>query len=199
MTTLQNKSVLLNENKTVQICDLSPNLFNAIIVGIVITKQDVKNVQSKRKPGTERYVLGFTLRDSPNDTINITCWGDEHDVNNISNQFQIMDVVKIKNPQIQLKHSASSDNRYRPEVSSPFHLNISAKYSEVNICFEAQEKYDCLIHIPTKFNQYYNLVDIINNGQNIDGKHVNLLVGLKSVSGFFLFLYILLLSSSSSS
>ncbi|XP_067125481.1 meiosis-specific with OB domain-containing protein isoform X2 [Centruroides vittatus] len=92
-----------------------------------------------------------------------------------------MDVVKIKNPQIQLKHSASSDNRYRPEVSSPFHLNISAKYSEVNICFEAQEKYDCLIHIPTKFNQYYNLVDIINNGQNIDGEHVNLLVGLKSL------------------
>lgn len=71
-----------------------------------------------KEPGVERYVLGFTLRDSPNDTINITCWGDEHDVHKISSKFQIMDVVQIKNPQIQLKHSASSDDRYRPDVSS---------------------------------------------------------------------------------
>ena len=40
-------------------------------------------------PSTERFVLSFTLRDSPVDFINVSCWGGEQFINDLANQFHI--------------------------------------------------------------------------------------------------------------
>lgn len=42
----------------------------------------------------ERYVMNFTVRDSPVDYINAACWGKEAFIQDLSNQFHIGDVSK---------------------------------------------------------------------------------------------------------
>lgn len=39
----------------------------------------------------QRWQFRFTLRDSPDDYINVSCWGGETFVNNISKSFKIGD------------------------------------------------------------------------------------------------------------
>jgi hypothetical protein len=46
-------------------------------------------------PGCNRYSLGFTLRDSPTDFVNVTCWGNDTFINDIAKSFKINDVGKI--------------------------------------------------------------------------------------------------------
>ena len=45
-------------------------------------------------PGNERYKLSFTIRDTPTDYINVTCWGSELFITNIHHSFKIYDVGK---------------------------------------------------------------------------------------------------------
>lgn len=43
----------------------------------------------------ERYVLTFTLRDSPDCFINVSCWGGEQHVMGLASQFHIGHVGEI--------------------------------------------------------------------------------------------------------
>ena len=43
-------------------------------------------------PGTERFKFTFTLRDSPSDYINATCWGSEDCIKGLHSSFKICDV-----------------------------------------------------------------------------------------------------------
>ena len=43
-------------------------------------------------PSQERFLLSFTVRDSPTDFINVTCWGSKEFVTDLSCQFAIGDV-----------------------------------------------------------------------------------------------------------
>lgn len=43
-------------------------------------------------PGAERFRISFTLRDSPSDYINVTCWGSEQYIRGIADSFKICDV-----------------------------------------------------------------------------------------------------------
>lgn len=44
--------------------------------------------------GGERSVLSFTLRDSPEDYINISCWGRKSFIDDLARKFKIGDVGK---------------------------------------------------------------------------------------------------------
>ena len=46
-------------------------------------------------PGCERYSLSFTLRDSPTDYVNVTCWGNGTFINDIAKSFKINDIGRI--------------------------------------------------------------------------------------------------------
>jgi hypothetical protein len=43
-------------------------------------------------PGSERYLLNFTLRDSPYDFINATCWGSKQHIEILAGLFHIGDI-----------------------------------------------------------------------------------------------------------
>ena len=43
-------------------------------------------------PGSNRYSMSFTFRDSPTDFVNVTCWGNGPFINDIAKSFKINDV-----------------------------------------------------------------------------------------------------------
>ena len=43
-------------------------------------------------PGNDRYKFTFTLRDSPADYINATCWGSQEYIKRLHSSFKICDV-----------------------------------------------------------------------------------------------------------
>ena len=45
-------------------------------------------------PGSERFKFLFTMRDSPTDYINVTCWGSELYITALVDSFKICDVGK---------------------------------------------------------------------------------------------------------
>ena len=47
-------------------------------------------------PGSDRYKFSFTLRDSPADYINATCWGSQEYIKQLHSSFKISDVGKDK-------------------------------------------------------------------------------------------------------
>lgn len=68
---------------------LHPDIGNAFIVGVIIAKQ------SPKKLADERAVWNFTLRDSPQDYINVACWGRKESVSLLNEKFHVGDVGKL--------------------------------------------------------------------------------------------------------
>ena len=46
-------------------------------------------------PGQTRSRMGFTIRDSPDDYINVTVWGSQAYIDKLSSSFKICDVGEI--------------------------------------------------------------------------------------------------------
>lgn len=68
-----------------------------------------------------------------------------------------------------------------PLVSS-YKLLLSENHSVVRI-YEADTRLLSLLHLPVKNPQdFYSLGDIVANGQSLDGKIINVLAAVKSVS-----------------
>ena len=84
-------------------------------------------------PGTNRFKFTFTLRDSPSDYINTTCWGSEEYIKKLHSSFKICDVgenkwlidalilltvllfiVELQNGQILSKSSSDVEDKWRP-------------------------------------------------------------------------------------
>ena len=51
-------------------------------------------VRRRTDPGNDRYKFSFTLRDSPADYINATCWGSQDYIKQLHSSFKICDVGK---------------------------------------------------------------------------------------------------------
>lgn len=45
--------------------------------------------------GSERFLVSFALRDSPDALINCTCWGNEGFITNLAQSFNIGDIGEI--------------------------------------------------------------------------------------------------------
>lgn len=70
--------------------DINPNIFNALIVGVIIGKQKPKVFAQSNRDG--KGVFSFTIRDSVQDYINVTCWGTAESINLINNVFTVGDI-----------------------------------------------------------------------------------------------------------
>ncbi|XP_072043254.1 meiosis-specific with OB domain-containing protein-like [Amphiura filiformis] len=166
--------------------ELSPHMPNVFVVGVVISKQSPRSVPSKSEPGSERSILNFTLRDSPVDFINVSCWGTDSFISDLNRKFKIGDPVEIRNPQIQSKQNNEAEERFRAWTPGPFQLSISERYSSINIYggWDATNpQMTSLRHIPVReSDNYYTLSDVMTNGQGLHGEHINLLVLVKSIS-----------------
>ncbi|XP_038064196.1 meiosis-specific with OB domain-containing protein-like [Patiria miniata] len=168
-------------NGVIQLKDISPHAANTFIIGVVIAKQQPKSIPSKSDPSTDRGLLSFTLRDSPMDFINGTCWGSELYIRDLATKFKIGDIVEIRNPQIQSKQNTEQEERYRPWTPSQYQLTLSEKYSTLSLYGGWNvEIYNPLQHIPIReSDNYYTLADVIANGQSLHGEHINVMVLLK--------------------
>ncbi|XP_033119046.1 meiosis-specific with OB domain-containing protein-like [Anneissia japonica] len=167
------------------IADLAPHLPNVVLFGVVLSKQSPRSVVSRKYPNTQRYVFSFVLRDSVTDFINISCWGAGGFIKELANSFKIADIVVVKNPLIQAKQSSDfeAEDRFKPSTSSSFQLSLSENHSSIQLYTGSDvDQFQSLLHQPIKEgNDYYTLEDVIANGQELSGQHINLLVLVKSV------------------
>ncbi|XP_045213622.2 meiosis-specific with OB domain-containing protein-like [Mercenaria mercenaria] len=155
----------------------------ANIIGVVIAKESPRSVFSKKNAGTERFLLGFVIRDSPAGFVNCTCWGSEPFIADLAKSFCIGDVVKVDNAQVQMNPSDGSDEKFR--VSSPlgFHLTLSENHSSLTL-YNGLDlgTYSPLQFIPIKPNSdYYTLEDVLANGQALNGEHISLLAAVRKI------------------
>ena len=49
-------------------------------------------------PGVDRFKFALTMRDSPSDYVNVTCWGSEAYIRSLVDSFKICDVGEITLP-----------------------------------------------------------------------------------------------------
>lgn len=73
---------------------INPNIYNALIVGIIIGKSRPRVFTNSKQNGERRGVWNFTMRDSIQDYINVTCWGLDAVVVQMDNSYHIGDVGK---------------------------------------------------------------------------------------------------------
>ncbi|XP_077980792.1 meiosis-specific with OB domain-containing protein-like [Glandiceps talaboti] len=163
--------------------ELTPGMPNTVLVGLVLTKQSVRSFPSKKNPGTEVFLLSFTLRYSPSDYINASCWGSESHINELGQSFKIGDIIEVRNPHIQSKPTGEKADRYGPRTPLNVELNISERHSTV--CQYSGwdfANFNSIQHIPIKdTSDYYTLGDVITNGQSLNGEHINLLALVKEI------------------
>lgn len=70
-----------------------------------------------------------------------------------------------------------------PECFRPFHLTLSENHSTVTL-YDGLDlgSYASLQYIPTKpSSDFYTLEDVLANGQNLEGEHINLLAAIRKV------------------
>ncbi|XP_070580166.1 meiosis-specific with OB domain-containing protein-like isoform X2 [Ptychodera flava] len=163
--------------------EISPGIPNVALVGIVLTKQSVRSFPSKKNPGTFTFLFSFTLRDSPSEFINATCWGSENHIVELSRSFKIGDVIEVRNPHVQSKPAGENADRFGPWTPVGVELNISETRSTV--CQYSGwdfANFNAIQHVPVKDNNdYYTLGDILANGQSLHGEHITLLTLVREI------------------
>eukprot|EP00117_Sycon_ciliatum_P008207 scpid33659/ scgid11011/ Uncharacterized protein C16orf73 homolog len=165
------------------ISNLSGGVNDATLVGIVLAKQAVKSFMDKKNPGNERCCFTFTLRDSPVDYINITCWGSSQYINNLSKQFKLNDVVEVRNPQVSTKSNNPNEDKWRPSTPGAFQLSVNENHSAVALYSGWNlGEFSAFAHVPISNNSdYYTLGDIVLAGDRINQQMVNILAAVKKV------------------
>jgi meiosis-specific with OB domain-containing protein len=153
----------------------------------VILKNESKTVHSNN---IAYHKLDLTIRDSPNDYINVTCWGSIEFINQLEDRINFLDIVRIKSPKIKLKSNGSSE-KYRPTTLSPYELAVSESDGniETDILLERTKRieFEKIKIIPIcKHDNYYTLEDVEKEGEKLIDKHINLLFGIKEVTYFCL-------------
>ncbi|XP_067002279.2 meiosis-specific with OB domain-containing protein [Anabrus simplex] len=169
--------------KHVSLKALGPGMTNVMIVGTIIAKQNPRMVKKAGGPSEDRGVFSFTLRDSPYDFINVSCWGGENFLNGLANKFHIGEVVDIINPKVTLRQAGEQDTRFRPSVTSPFQLTMSENQSRITH-HEGDDvpEYLSLLKLPTKpASDFFTLADIHTNGASMHSETVDLLTVVRSV------------------
>ncbi|XP_021350022.1 meiosis-specific with OB domain-containing protein-like isoform X2 [Mizuhopecten yessoensis] len=163
--------------------DLHPGVTNPTVAGIILTKDTPKCIQSKKNPGTERYLLSFVLRDAPSYFVNVTCWGAEHGIKDIAAKFAISDIVQLTNVQVQPKTYDGYEDKFKPSTPMSFNITFSENHSNIDRYIGPDDdRFRRLQNVPIKANNdYYILEDVIAHGQSLSGEHINLLAVVKKV------------------
>lgn len=176
---MNTKLITMNDNIALQkvtLRTLEPTIFNGLIVGIIIAKQETRQfVDSKSsQAGTSRAVLNFTLRDSLQDFINVTYWGKFEQIHEVDEKFHIGDVVEIIRPQITIRKFNDHGEQFRPKVTSPFSLILN-DLSEVLHHEGNNTGYKKLLRLPTKPPGFVPIRDLHNGGLALKDTYADLL------------------------
>ncbi|XP_025203366.1 meiosis-specific with OB domain-containing protein-like [Melanaphis sacchari] len=69
-----------------------PGTTNILVVGIIIAKQNPRVIISKID-NKEKSVFSFTVRDSPENMVNVSVWGSNDYTKRLYNDFKIGDLI----------------------------------------------------------------------------------------------------------
>ncbi|KAF5300331.1 hypothetical protein FQA39_LY11188 [Lamprigera yunnana] len=150
----------------VQLSELTPDITNALIVGIIIAKQEPRELTDGRSS-----VWNFTLRDSPISYINVTCWGPIVVLLEFCTKFGVGDVVNVISPQVEIRKQHDNSEQYRPMVTSPYTLIFNDFDSTKIVKHEGNwQKYRELLNLTTKpIAGAITIADIHNFKKKLDG------------------------------
>ncbi|XP_044761353.1 meiosis-specific with OB domain-containing protein [Coccinella septempunctata] len=170
----------MNENIALQrvtLRTLEPTIFNGLIVGVIIAKQETRQFTDSKstQAGTSRAVLNFTLRDSPQDFINVTYWGKFEAICEVEDNFHIGDVVEIIRPQIVIRKFNDYGEQFRPKVTSPFSLIMNDLSNILHHEGDNVNRYKELLRLPTKPPGFVPIRDLHNGGISIKDTFADIL------------------------
>ncbi|GJQ67244.1 putative aspartate aminotransferase [Trypoxylus dichotomus] len=166
--------------KRVTLQQLDPNLNNALIIAIIISKQRPRRFNNS-KNNESRAVWNFTIRDSPWDYINVTFWGNGDLILKFCSNFQVGDIVEITKPRILIRDMEAHGEQYRPMVTSPYYLVLYETQSNI-VMHSGNLNYHRLLSLPTKpLAGFVTLSDIQTSGSGRVGYFVDILVAVKTI------------------
>nr|CAH8848546.1 unnamed protein product [Trichobilharzia regenti] len=114
--------------KTTAISNISENESRINVVGVVLHKLAIRRCKSNLSASKSRQaVLGFTLRDSATDWVNVSYWGTFSNANHVSSQFSIGDCIVIFNAKAKFKEENSYESRFMVQTTSNYHLHLSER------------------------------------------------------------------------
>lgn len=160
--------------------DLLPDSGGINILGIVICKHTPKTFKDSRQNST-RCVSTLTLRDKSG-YVNCNVWGGEEFVKELCRGYAIGDVVIITNAQVSFK--STSDENFNPSNQSQFTVAIGDKQGgKIAACEGEFSDLKYLLHAPVRpHNDYYNLSEILEHGESMEGQFVNILGVVKNMT-----------------
>ncbi|KAG5262531.1 hypothetical protein AALO_G00276120 [Alosa alosa] len=165
----------------IPISELHPNTTQAKVVGVVIGKTDARGFPDRKNLGSERFTFGFTIKDSPDHSINVSSWGSEEYIIGLCGSFRTGDCVVIENPLVTPK-DPEKEERFCPATPSFYRLLMTETHSQIRLCADVEEENRLLplLHVPVKDpRDFYTLGDINANGQSLDG-FINILAAVRS-------------------
>lgn len=131
-----------------------------------------------------RGVWTFTLKDSTEDTINVTIWGTADYINKIFDKFHIGSVVDVINPKIQTRKIDDKSEMYTPNVSSQLMLSVNQGTGVIQE-HDGPDKdhYESLLKIPLKsVTCARSLSNIMTNIDQFANQYVDIFVVVTFVS-----------------
>ncbi|KAJ8934928.1 hypothetical protein NQ314_013087 [Rhamnusium bicolor] len=176
---MENNNVALQK---IKLRNLDPYLENVLIVGIIIGKQRPKKfLDTKAAAEAYKGVWNFTLRDSPQDYINVTYWSSSEAVFQANDKFHTGDIVEIINPKIIIRKINDYGEQFRPMVTSPYGLSLSEKSAIVKHDGDPRH-YVNLLRYPTKpVAGFLPIRDIHNSGDFMKDTNVDILAVVRGL------------------
>ncbi|KAK7593096.1 hypothetical protein V9T40_007848 [Parthenolecanium corni] len=164
-----------------KICDIGPGNDNLFLQGIIVRTQEAKIIRMKRD-NNERCVWSFTLRDSPQDLINVSAWGTPMFIQEIASKWKINDIVDLLNVKVVIRRISNNDDQYQPSVRSSFSITFNEGQSDIRPASSNVDDLVLLSSIPTKsVDSYLIISDIHSNGEKLKKQYVNVLAALQRV------------------
>ncbi|KAG7261320.1 hypothetical protein CRUP_030564 [Coryphaenoides rupestris] len=151
------------------------------ILGVVIGKTDVRSFPDRKNVGVDRCTFSFTVKDSPEDFINVSAWGPDGFISLLSGGFSIGD---CENPLVANK-DPEKEEKFCPTTPCPYRLLLSEAHSRVLLWAHTEEAARLLplLRLPVKDpRDFYSLGDIVANGQGLDGRVLNVLAAVRSIA-----------------
>eukprot|EP00048_Salpingoeca_helianthica_P010365 m.148998 g.148998 ORF g.148998 m.148998 type:complete len:485 (+) comp15065_c0_seq1:161-1615(+) len=107
---------------------------NITLVGVVLAAQDPKSFPDKKTQGRDRWTVSFTLRDSYDDTVNISCWGSEEWVKSLVEMCTTGFIGTFAGGRVQNKNPQGA--RWLP----PTTMDVEVSYSEHSSNIKAHDE-----------------------------------------------------------
>ncbi|CAD1480872.1 unnamed protein product [Heterotrigona itama] len=165
---------------------LHPGMQNAFVIGVIVNSFNMKTIDATRTRynNGDRGVWTFTLRDSEEDSINVTVWGSEQFIRRLSSNFRIGNVVEVINPKVLERRPDDRSEIFVPSVSSACSLTVNEGNALVQIHdAPTRAKYEPLLMLPIKkLTGLRTLKCIFENLEALRDQYVDVLVVVTFIS-----------------